>query len=337
MNISVLRFFCISITCLLWGSASAFSMRMPQQFSPAYTPASPTHGVASFTPYYRPSPTVQGLQRSASAGYPQWGQRMPSTKRIAAPWPFPVSYRPVRPPVSGYNQPMPYRPYGRSFYYPAGPQAANLWKQPSYRPTYGMAPRPLQSGRGINMADQSRRNSPYQRWYPRNYANLHPRGAAPTSGYGYPQYPQRQVFTNSGKQRYVANPYRFRPMQPARRYVPGYFVQQRGAGYPDVAGNYPMPRRAAVNQWRQTARSYGQAAYQYGQSPYRFRPDPRFSYHRLPASMPSNFDAGSRRDQATRGWSTQATNGNHQASNVRRPQAGYPKGVMGRDSRVAYR
>ncbi|MEJ1412115.1 MAG: hypothetical protein RPU90_00830 [Candidatus Sedimenticola sp. (ex Thyasira tokunagai)] len=201
------------------------------------------------------------------------------------------------------------------------------------------------------MADQSRRNSPYQRWYPRNYANLHPRGAAPTSGYGYPQYPQRQIFTNSGKQRYVANPYRFRPMQPARRYVPGYFVQQRGAGYPYVAGNYPMPRRAAANQWRQTAGSYGQAAYPYGQAAYqyrqaaypygqgtyRFRPDPRFSYRRLPASMPSNFDAGSRRDQATRGWNTQATNGKHQASNVRRPQAGYPKGVVGRDSRVAYR
>ncbi|MEJ1354777.1 MAG: hypothetical protein RPT95_03775 [Candidatus Sedimenticola sp. (ex Thyasira tokunagai)] len=140
-------------------------------------------------------------------------------------------------------------------------------------------------------------------------------------------------------------------MQPARRYVPGYFVQQRGAGYPYVAGNYPMPRRAAANQWRQTAGSYGQAAYPYGQAAYqygqaaypygqgtyRFRPDPRFSYRRLPASMPSYFDAGSRRDQATRGWNTQATNGKHQASNVRRPQAGYPKGVVGRDSRVAYR
>ncbi|MES9882090.1 MAG: hypothetical protein ABW185_14540 [Sedimenticola sp.] len=332
MNISVLKITFIVVTSLLWSSASAFTMRIPQNFSPAYVPASPTNGVASFRPHYRPPPQIQGRQQRMASRYPQWRQRFAPAKRVVAPWPFPVSYRPVRSPGISYNHPMPYRPYSRGFYRPAAHQSGYLRQPMPYQPAYTRASPQYLPGRGVNMANQFRRNSPYPSGYPRNYANFRPRPAAPAWGYY-----QQQAFVNSGQGRYAVTPYRFRPIAQSRRYVPGYFVPQRGTSYPPVATNYPTPRGWTGSQWRQPAGSYGEADYRYGQAAYRFRPDPRFSYRRLPAATPSGFDPYSRRDQATRGGSPQANIRNYQTSTGRTPQAAYRAGEVGGNSRVAYR
>lgn len=323
MCIRALMLFFIVVSVLPLGAVSAFSMRPPQHFSPTYAPVSPTGGFASFTPYYR-TPSVAQPQQRRSAGRYGWDRGFVPERANKSSWPFPVSYRPVRMPITGYNHPMPYRPFSRAFYRPVASPVGYPWQQMPYRPAYAATSLPFQPERGVSMANQFRRSSPGQWQYPRDYRNFAPRPTQPAGRYG--QTPARgysQWGTVDNRRQLVANPYRFRPLQPTRRYVPRFYTPPRGRGLV----NYPVARWGAyAQQWPQ-ATPYGQG--------YRFRPDPRFSYQSLPVQAPQNYNSWRAREQTTVNGYSQADSYNRQRS-VRGAQSTYPYG-WGGSSRIASR
>lgn len=249
------------------GSVVAAPVGVPQQMMPGYVPASPSRGVASFRPRYRPQP-VRPMARFAPPG------NIPPSHapvRRVGNWPLPVSYRPA---VSAPRAMPPYG-YGRQAPRWAGyrPPVRHYGSRPVSRPMYRYPARPPVGVRGYPRAGQFQARPAYPPVVPMGYRppnRIVPgRAFTPRPYHGYPRQ----------------QPYPVRSM-PVPRALPGRFAgryQPYSSGPGGRAGYQfrPMPQPVAYRAYPMPGR-YGVMPGRYGaarlaQPNYRGRPVPRQS------------------------------------------------------------
>ena len=246
----------LSAVSLLWGSAYAAPMGVPQHWAPAYVPASSSHGVASFRPQYRPRPAAPIPQYYRNRGVPP----QYSSARRPATWPIPISYRPiVRAPRYPQPPPYAYRGYGQRwpvrFMPGAGYQGRPMPRMAYYpvRPRttpWGYRPYAYPGNRGYRPVAPVRYPQPNWVQPPRSVVRMPFYGNPPAQWANRPATPYRQVPGRLARYQPFLNPqrvkrdYRFRPMSRAMAHQ-----------------NYPVPRPYPVRMGYPTG--------------YQFRPGPR--------------------------------------------------------------
>jgi|GEM_PF-2108753 len=280
------------------GGVFAAPAGVPQQMVPSYMPASPSRGVASFRPHYRPQPVRSMARLIHPANVPP---HYYAPVRHAAGWPIPVSYRPIAPlPHPRFPPPYGYRGQARhGAGYPLPVRGYGV--RPMPRMADGYPARPPVGAWGYPRSPQFRLPRPYPpmapvHYRPPNWSMPRPYRAYPNrQSYPLPVVPGPQAMPRrfAGRYQPYSRPpggqpdYRFRPIpQPvvyqgfpvARTYpaLPGFPANYRfrpGPRNPGLtrmpsAGSYQarqMPdrpiRRGEVLAWENTAKQFSRTVY----------------------------------------------------------------------------